>query len=331
LRDPVSLDLMRIARLLDNAMDRTVAPGFSRVGLAVRRLLPGWPADPATGALTGRSAMVTGASSGLGIATAEGLAALGAHVHLVVRNEAKGEAVLADLRGRHPEARLSVWRCDVSDLADVTRFTQEFLAADEGLDVLVHNAGAMPPSRAESAQGHEMTMSLHLLGPLAMTEQLLPALRDRDARVILVTSGGMYAQRLRDDDLEYLTGSYAGTTAYARSKRAQIELLPTLDQRWAPYGIRVYATHPGWADTPGVAESIPTFRRLTRPILRDAEGGADTTVWLAATTPAPTAGGLWHDRRQRPTHLRAGTRSTPDQVERLWAWTEEQAGPERTS
>jgi NAD(P)-dependent dehydrogenase (short-subunit alcohol dehydrogenase family) len=173
-------------------------------------------------------------------------------------------------------------------------------------------------------------MALHVLAPLAMTEQLLPALQEREARVILVTSGGMYAQRLRDDDPEYTADAYSGTTAYARSKRAQVELLPTLVGRWGPLGVRVYATHPGWADTPGVSESLPTFRRLTGPILRDADEGADTTVWLAATEPAPTAGGLWHDRRPRPTHYGSRTQATSDQIERMWAWAEDQAGLERT-
>jgi dehydrogenase/reductase SDR family member 12 len=136
----------------------------------------------------------------------------------------------------------------------------------------------------------------------------------------------MYSQALRDDDPEYTHGDYSGTTAYARSKRAQVELLGPLGERWAPYGVRVYATHPGWADTPGVATSLPTFRRLTRPVLRDAEGGADTTVWLAARTPVPPGGGLWHDRRERPTHFRNATRPTPDQVTRMWAWVRDQAG-----
>ena len=172
-------------------------------------------------------------------------------------------------------------------------------------------------------------MALHVLSPLAMTEQLLPALRDRDARVILVTSGGMYTQPLRDDDPEYLSGDYSGTTAYARSKRAQVELLPTLVGRWGPHGVRVYATHPGWADTPGVAESLPTFHRLTGPFLRDAEGGADTTIWLAADRagrPPPAACGTT-GAPGRPTSPRR-TRPTDDQVERMWAWVEDQAGLE---
>jgi dehydrogenase/reductase SDR family member 12 len=317
---------MRLSRVLDTVLDRTVAPGFSRIGYDLRSRLPGWPPDPEPEVLRGKSALVTGGSSGLGYATAEGLARLGAAVHLVVRDEAKGGRAGARLRGEIPGAEITVWRCDVSDLDDVHRFTTEFTTASDSLDVVVHNAGVMPPSRTESAQGHELTMAVHVLGPLAMTEQLLPILRGREARVIMVTSGGMYTQRLRDDDPEYLSGDYAGATAYARSKRAQIELLPALVDRWSPYAVQVYATHPGWADTPGIAESLPRFRRLTRPILRTAETGADTTVWLAASRPAPTAGGLWHDRQPRPTHLRTGTESRPEQVERIWAWVEKNAG-----
>ena len=202
-----------------------------------------------------------------------------------------------------PGATIAVDRCDLGDLDDVRRFAAEF--APERLDVLVHNAGALPATRTESPQGHELTMALHVLSPVLMTELLRPRLKGHDARVILVTSGGMYSQALRADDPEYLTGEYSGTTAYARSKRAQIELLPVLDAHWAPDGIGVNATHPGWADTPGVVDSLPVFHKLTGPLLRSAEGGAETTVWLAGTTPSPDTGELWHDRRVRPTHLLA--------------------------
>jgi len=155
-----------------------------------------------------------------------------------------------------------------------------------------------------------------------LTELLLPRLER--ARVVLVTSGGMYGQRLVADDPEYRSGDYTGVKAYARSKRAQVELLPLLDHRWRPRGVDLTAMHPGWADTPGVVDSLPTFHRLTGPFLRDAEGGVDTTVWLAATEPPPEPGLLWHDRRPRPTHLSGRTRTTERDRQQLWEWVREQ-------
>lgn len=313
--------MARIATLVDTLMDRAVVPGYTRLGPAVRRHLSTWPADPPPDALAGRRALVTGASSGLGVATAEGLAALGAEVVLVVRDTDKGARVVREIQGRRPLARLDVQRCDLADLDDVRRFAA---AVDGDVDVLVHNAGVMPPTRTESPQGHEMTMALHVLAPVLMTDLLGERLQD--ARVIMVTSGGMYTQRLRDDDPEYLDGDYSPTTAYARSKRAQIELLPILQRRWEPRGVDVHATHPGWADTPGVADSLPTFRKVTGPLLRDAAGGADTTVWLSATEPAPVGGRLWHDRQPRPTQLLRRTRTGAAERNRLWAWVTEQLG-----
>ncbi len=313
-----------LARGVDTLLDRTIAPGFTRIGLEARRRMPGWPADPEPGCLAGRTAAVTGATSGLGLATAEGLARLGASVRLVVRNPEKGAEVRARLLADVPGAQVTVDRCDVADLDDVRRFAAD-LELDR-LDVLVHNAGVMPPQRSESPQGHELTMAVHVLGPVLMTELLRPVLRGHDARTVLVTSGGMYAQALRADDPEYRQGRYSPTTAYARSKRAQVELAPLLAQRWATDSLGVHVTHPGWADTPGVVESLPRFHQITGPLLRDAAGGADTTVWVAATDPRPATGRLWHDRRVRPTHPLPRTRRPAEDIRRMWAWVQEAAG-----
>jgi len=166
--------------------------------------------------------------------------------------------------------------------------------------------------------------ALHVLGPVALTEALLPRLRGsvREPRVIFITSGGMYTQALHLDDLEYTQGKYSGATAYARSKRAQVELLETFSRAWAP--VRVYATHPGWADTPGVQDSLPAFRAATKPILRDAAAGADTTVWLSAVQPAPRTATLWHDRHSRPTHMLPTTPASRGDRARLWLWVRQQ-------
>ncbi|GGF46720.1 hypothetical protein GCM10011519_20890 [Marmoricola endophyticus] len=313
-----------LSRVTDLALDRTLV-GFSQVGLSVRSLLPGWPEDPAPDALVGTHVAVTGATSGLGLATATDCARLGAVVHLVVRDPAKAKEVVAAIQRDVPQSVVEVHRCDVGDLDDVRRFVADLRdhLGETSLGGLVHNAGVMPPERSESAQGHELSMAVHLLGPVLMTELLQPQLSP-GARVVMVTSGGMYAQVLRPDDPEYLTGDYSPTTAYARSKRAQVELLPALAARWVD--VHLWAMHPGWADTPGVVESLPTFHKVLGPVLRDGSGGADTTVWLLATEPPPPDGGLWHDRRRRPDHFWGSNKPREGAVEQMLAWVLAETG-----
>lgn len=317
-----------LRQLLDTALDRAVVPGYTNVGYWVRRT--GWEADdPRPGSMAGKRVVVTGASSGLGEAAALGLARLGATVHLLVRDEVKGRGVLDGIRAELPGAEVHLEVCDVSDLADVRRFAEDLVSRTESLDVLVHNAGAMPPERTEAPGGHELTVALHVLGPVLMTELLLPVLRGHDARVVLVTSGGMYTQRLPVRDPDYERGEYRGTVAYARSKRMQVALAPLMQQRWSAAGLRVHVMHPGWADTPGVATSLPVFRKVTGPLLRDAHQGADTVVWLAATEPQPDGGRLWMDRAERPAHYRGATEERAAEREQLWAWVLDAAGLER--
>ena len=197
---------------------------------------------------------------------------------------------------------MHVDRCDVSDLEDVRRFATG-LDVDR-LDVLVHNAGSMPSTRTESAQGHELTMALHLLGPVLMTELLVPVLARHDARTIFVTSGGMYGQALRADDPEYRRGDYSPTTAYARSKRAQVELLPLLARRWAGSGIGVHATHPGWADTPGRGGVVAPVPPTDRPVAARRRGRRRHHR-LAGRHRAPAAVGPAVARPPQPAHAPA--------------------------
>lgn len=301
---------------VDDALDALVVPGYTRLGSALRSRLPGHPEDPAPGSLAGKHVAITGASSGLGAAAARGVSALGGHVHLIVRDLDKGRAVADALPGPS-----TLWRADVADLASVAAFTDDVLSAGIALDALVHNAGAMPPTRTTSPQGHELTMALHLLGPVAMTDALAPVLGPR-GRVVFVTSGGMYLQPLRADDPEYLAEDYHPTRAYARSKRAQVELLPHLQLRWGGHGIAVSAMHPGWADTPGVTQSLPGFRTLTGPLLRSPEDGADTIVWLVARPEDRPTARLWQDRRVRPTSRWPVAGATEDERTRMAAWME---------
>ena len=117
-----------LTRAVNAAMDRSLVLGYTSIGLAVRRALPGWPADPLPRSLEGRHVLVTGASSGLGIATVEGLADLGATVHMLVRDETKGADVAKRLRVSRPGVELRLWRCDVGDLEDVRRFAADLAA-----------------------------------------------------------------------------------------------------------------------------------------------------------------------------------------------------------
>lgn len=311
--------------LLDAVLDRAVVPGYSKIGYLLRRR--SWADDdPRPGALAGKRALVTGASSGLGKATALGLARLGATVHLVVRDQRRGAAALEEIRRELPDAELLLELCDISDLADVRRAATGLAERLERVDVLVHNAGALPAERTESADGHELTVATHVLGPVLLTELLRPVLAGHDARVVLVSSGGMYTQRLPVHDPDYRRGTYKGPVAYARSKRMQVALTPVLQQRWGVDGISVHAMHPGWADTPGVASSLPLFRAVTRPVLRDAEAGADTVIWLAATDPVPPGGRFWQDRAERPTHYRKATHETREERDRMWDWVRAATG-----
>ena len=129
----------------------------------------------------------------------------------------------------------------------------------------------------------------------------------------------MYTQRLHADDLQMECEAFDGTTAYARSKRAEVVLTELWAQHLAATGVVVHAMHPGWADTPGVQTSLPAFHRVMRPLLRTAEEGADTIVWLAsADEPAHSTGLLWHDRRPRPVHRVPWTRESDAERQALW-------------
>ncbi|QPG72498.1 SDR family NAD(P)-dependent oxidoreductase [Mycolicibacterium mucogenicum] len=302
----------------DDLLDRTVVLGYSRVGLAVRQQFWQTPELPDE-ALAGRTVLVTGANSGIGKAIATELAALGATVLMTVRDRARGEAARRDVLTDVPGAKVAVEVCDVSHLAAVRSFAADLLSRRPRLDAVIHNAGVMPEERTESAEGHELSLATHVLGPVSLTELLLPALTAApDPRVVLMSSGGMYTQSLPVDDIEYRRGHYRGATAYARSKRVQVALTPLLARRWPE--LMVAAMHPGWADTPGVAQSLPGFRRLTRPILRTSEQAADTAVWLTATEPTPVSGQFWHDRRIRPTHYLPTGRDDDARVRQVWQY-----------
>lgn len=305
------------ARLLDRALDVTVVPGYSRIGYVVRRRH--WDPLPDR-ALDGRAVLLTGGTSGLGLAAAEACARLGATVHLLGRDRGRGDEAARGIRERVPNAEIVVEECDLGSQKAVAAFAEDFAARVPRLDGLVHNAGLMVQERTETAEGHELTLSVHVLGPHLLTALLLPTLTP-GSRVVFVSSGGMYAQPLPVTDPEFHTGTYSGTTAYARAKRMQVVLAEEWAERLADSGVGVHAMHPGWADTPGVRTHLPRFRMLTRPLLRSSEEGADTVVWLLAEPVLdPSTGGFWMDREVRPTHFLGRHQESATDRQRFWAF-----------
>jgi len=315
-------DPVLFADLVDAAMELTVAPSWSRLGYAARRRLYRWDDAPLP-RLDDRVVVLTGFTSGLGLAAAERLAGLGAHLHLVGRSPDKVRDVSAAVRGAGGQVTTSV--ADLSDLDDVRRLAAEVADAHDHVDVLVHNAGALTRQRTTSPQGIETTVAAQVVGPFLLTTLLLPQLQAAAAgRVLTMASGGMYAERLDVDDLEMGPADYDGVRAYARAKRAQVELTAEWAHR-GPATVAFHALHPGWADTPGVVESLPRFHTLTRPILRTPDEGADTLVWMAAAPAADlgASGGFWLDRRRRSATKVPWTHTPPGERAKLWAWCEQ--------
>lgn len=307
-----------IANAIDTALDRTVLPGYSRIGYRVRALISK-PAELPS--MAGKVVLVTGATSGVGLAAAEGFAQLGAGVRLLARSEERGERARAKIIGDTGNEDVRVVMCDLSELASVRRCAKRFVEESEHLDVLVNNAGVLPDRRTLTADGIELTFATNVLGPFLLTKLLIPLLESSaPARIINVSSGGMYTQRLHVDDLQSSSGNFDGATAYARSKRAGVILTELWAQRLWNTGVVAHSMHPGWVDTPGLEVSLPRFYGLTRPLLRTPREGADTILWLgSAPEPAQSSGGFWHDRRQRPVHRVPWTRETLAEREQLWA------------
>ncbi|MEP7379628.1 MAG: SDR family NAD(P)-dependent oxidoreductase [Chloroflexota bacterium] len=313
--------------MIDATLELAVVPSFSRIGPALRRRLYSWT-EPSAGMLSGRTVLVTGPTSGLGRETATELAQLGARVVLAGRDQTRLSQVRDELAASTGEDRYPTVVVDMSSLSSVRRAVEQVLLTESRLDVLVDNAGAIYPDRGESVDGIERTLAVLVVGPFALTSGLLPLLSATPgARVISVTSGGMYTQPARLDDLEWRMRPFSGTRAYAQGKRIQVALMREWARRFAQSGIAFNAMHPGWADTPGLAESLPGFHHLMRPLLRSVEEGADTITWLA-TSPSvrPPGGRLYLDRRTRPFDRVPQTRLNAADRQELWDEISELAG-----
>jgi NAD(P)-dependent dehydrogenase (short-subunit alcohol dehydrogenase family) len=308
-------------QLADGLLELSVIGSFTKVGYEARRRMFDWE-DLTARRLDGTVVLVTGATSGLGLEAATTLALMGASLRLLGRSADKAAAARAAIVAETGNDDVGVYLADLGDLEATRRVAAEILAREPRLDVLVHNAGALLTEYRETPQGHEVTFATMVLAPHLLTRELRPLLT-AGSRVIWVTSGGMYTQKLEVDTLELGPDGYKGSVAYAKAKRAQVVLTEEWAKRLRDDGVAVHAMHPGWADTPGIHDSLPTFSKLIGPLLRDRGEGADTIVWLAAADePGRSTGRLWLDRHPRSTDKVPSTRTSADERTRLWELVE---------
>lgn len=247
---------------------------------------------------TGRLAIVTGATGGLGLETALDLAGAGAEVILAGRNPEKGKSALTLINGRYRNATIRFEQIDLADMGSVEAFANRMLAAGRPIDILINNAGVMAvPKRQTTADGFEMQFGTNYLSHFALTARLLPLLTG--ARVVQLSSMAHRGGRIRLDDLNYEQG-YRPWPVYQQSKLAMLMFAIELDRRSRANGwnLTSVAAHPGFARTDlianGPAAGGGALFRLGAGVLaaflsHSAPDGALPTL-MAATMPGVTGG-----------------------------------------
>jgi NAD(P)-dependent dehydrogenase (short-subunit alcohol dehydrogenase family) len=250
----------------------------------------------------GRTAVITGATGGLGYETALALAGAGAVVVLTGRNDAKGRHAIEQIRGRFPDARISYETLDLASLASVADFAARFAAAHAALDLLINNAGVMAlPKRQATADGFEMQFGTNYLGHYALTAHLLALLRRGDQpRVVNVSSLTHRWGAINCDDLQSQR-SYAPAKAYSQSKLAMLMFALELQRRSdaAGWGLMSNAAHPGYARTdliangPGARGLLWQINKLLRPYISQSAAEGALPTLFAATSPEAKAAGYY--------------------------------------
>ena len=266
----------------------------------------------------GKLALVTGASAGIGLEVARGLAASGYRTVLAVRSLARGEAAAEDIAAPTGTPRPRVMEVDFSSLASMSAFAAAFLLEHDALDVLVNNAGTWSSSRRESADGIELVWATNQLGYFLTTQLLRPALVNAPrARVVSVASE--LARDLELDDVEFKRRPYRGGRAYAQSKQANRMWTRALARRFAGTDVTANSLHPGGVATGLFAKGGGLLARLAGAVVsiigRTPKQGADTALWLAASDEVSGRTGLFYaDRKERRCRF-----TDEAEEEKLWA------------
>jgi NAD(P)-dependent dehydrogenase (short-subunit alcohol dehydrogenase family) len=253
--------------------------------------------------LSGKTAIVTGASSGLGIETARALASAGAEVVMPVRNRAKGEAVADDIRTSIGDARFEVADMDLSVPSSVRSFAESFLASGRPLHVLINNAGIMACPLHRTPEGWESQFATNHFGHFLLTTLLLPALeRGAPSRVVNLSSTGHWITSVDFDDPHYVTRDYDKWGAYGQAKTANVLFSLGFNTRYQEAGVTANAVHPGGIMT-GLQKDLTQEEMDAlgwfdedgnlREGFKTVAGGASTATWAATTPLLEGRGGLY--------------------------------------
>jgi NAD(P)-dependent dehydrogenase (short-subunit alcohol dehydrogenase family) len=282
------------------------------------------------GPLNGRICAVTGANSGLGKATASGLAACGACVIMICRDRERGERAREEIEGAIEGAALRLRLADLGSLAQVRSLGEDLAGELNRLDVLVNNAGVYRAELEKTGDGLEKTMAVNHLAHFLLTRMLLEPLQAAEGRVINVSSESHRTSRLQRAPLESILlgeANYNGYRAYSDSKAANILFTRELARRYGGAGLTTAAVHPG-----GVATRIwnqnrnflSLVARLFKPFMRSPQSGAEPILRLAADADAAEMQGRYFNRMR--SEQPAGEAADPELGMQLWELSERLCG-----
>jgi retinol dehydrogenase 14 len=236
--------------------------------------------------MTGKTVLITGATSGVGKATAMGLANMGARVVMVGRDRGRGEAAMADIKERSGNASVGLMLADVSSQKEIRRLADEFRGAYPRLDVLINNAGVFRSERITTADGIEATFAVNHLAYFLLTNLLLDRLKaSAPSRIVNVASADHSNGAIDFDDLQGEKG-YGGAKAYSQSKLANVLFTYELARRLQGTGVTANCLHPGVVGTnlgSGVSGAFGFVVRALRPLMKSPEKGAETSIYLASS------------------------------------------------